>query len=56
MRRMRLNSFLRKCGGVFVAVAGIALVVNTLPLYLWPLFLGFLLIWMGWRLYMVNHF
>ncbi|MEW5921145.1 MAG: hypothetical protein AB1796_09445 [Bacillota bacterium] len=54
MRRQRM-SFFQKSGGVIIAVAGLILIVKTLPLYLWPLLLGLLLIWLGWRLYAVNY-
>ncbi|MGI6318932.1 MAG: hypothetical protein GX263_05050 [Firmicutes bacterium] len=55
MRRRRLSLFLIKCSGVLIAVIGITLIVNTLPLFLWPFLLGCFLIWMGWRLYMAKN-
>ncbi|MEW5785047.1 MAG: hypothetical protein AB1767_08255 [Bacillota bacterium] len=48
--------FFRKSGGVVLAVGGIALVVKVLPLYLWPLALGFILIWIGWQLYIYDRY
>lgn len=54
LRRRRLITFLQKIGGVVLAAAGIALVINTLPLFLWPLLLGIFLIWMGWQFYALS--
>lgn len=56
MGARRLQMFFRKTGGVVLAVGGIALVVKVLPLYLWPLALGFILIWIGWQLYIYDRY
>lgn len=56
MSTRRLNLFLRKSGGILLAVGGIFLVVKTLPVYLWPLALGTLLIWIGWQLYIYDRY
>ncbi len=55
MGARRLNLFLRKSGGILLAVGGIYLVVRTLPLYLWPLALGIIFIWIGWQLYIFDR-
>lgn len=54
MKRHRRCAFLQKSGGIIIAVFGIALIVKTLPFYLFTLLLGLMLIWLGWRLYAVN--
>lgn len=56
MNSRRVNLLLRKCGGILMAVGGIFLVVRTLPLYLWPLALGGLFIWLGWQLYIYDRY
>ena len=56
MSARRLNLFLRKSGGILLTVGGIFLVVKTLPLYLWPLALGALFIWLGWQLYIYDRY
>ena len=56
MGARRAGVLLRKSGGVVLAVAGAALVIRMIPLYLWPLFLGALLIWGGWQLYIYDRY
>ncbi|NLM46883.1 MAG: hypothetical protein GX200_08795 [Firmicutes bacterium] len=51
MRGFAAASLVRKLAGLALAVAGIALVINTLPGYLWILLLGFGLIWAGWLVF-----
>lgn len=41
----------RKVAGVVVAVAGIALLVETLPLAVWWCLLGLGLLLIGWKLF-----
>jgi len=55
LRRHRRLAALKKALGVGMAVAGIALIVKTLPVFLWPLLLGLVLVWLGWTLYAVNN-
>jgi|LFRM01.1.fsa_nt_gb hypothetical protein len=55
MGARRLQATLRRIGGVILGVAGVALVVRVLPLYLWPLVLGVVLIWAGWQLYIYDR-
>lgn len=52
----RRGTILRKSGGVVLAVAGAAMVIRVIPLYLWPLLLGAFLIWGGWQLYTYDCF
>jgi sterol desaturase/sphingolipid hydroxylase (fatty acid hydroxylase superfamily) len=52
----RMQMLFRKSGGVLLAVAGMILVVKVLPLYLWPLALGAVLIWVGWQLYIYDRY
>ncbi|HHX87846.1 MAG TPA: hypothetical protein GX693_06700 [Firmicutes bacterium] len=56
MGARRLSLFLRKSGGVILAVGGVLLVVKALPLFLWPLALGVLFIWIGWQLYIYDRY
>ncbi len=53
IRKIRMT--LRRSGGVLIALGGISLIVKTLPLYLWPLLLGIVFIWLGWHLYTYKH-
>jgi hypothetical protein len=55
MMARRLNVFFRRAGGVFLAVGGILLIVKTMPLYLWPLALGCICVWLGWQLYIYDR-
>lgn len=56
MGARRMNIFLRKSGGVLLAVGGAVLIVRVLPLYLWPLLLGILFVWFGWQLYIHDRY
>jgi glucose dehydrogenase len=51
MRAFGAVSLVRKAAGLALAVAGIAVIINTLPGYLWILLLGFGLIWAGWLVF-----
>ncbi|EEG77195.1 hypothetical protein [Dethiobacter alkaliphilus] len=55
MRTYRIMSLLRKVAGLVLAVAGIAIVIDSLPTYLWILLLGFGLIWAGWLMFRVER-
>ena len=56
MGARRMGMFLRKSGGIILAVGGAVLVIRILPIYLWPLLLGALLIWGGWQLYIYDRY
>jgi hypothetical protein len=56
MGARRMNIFFRKSGGVLLGVGGAVLIVKVLPLYLWPLVLGALFIWVGWQLYAYDRY
>ena len=56
MGARRMSIFLRKGGGIVLAVGGAVLVIRILPFYLWPLLLGALLIWGGWQLYIYDRY
>ena len=56
MSARRMSIFLRKSGGIVLAVGGAVLVIRILPFYLWPLLLGALLIWGGWQLYIYDRY
>lgn len=56
MGARRTGLIFRKSGGIVLAVGGAALVIRVLPLYLWPLLLGALLIWGGWQLYIYDRY
>jgi len=55
MGARRIHILLRKSGGIVLTVGGMLLVVKVLPLYLWPLALGAVLIWFGWQLYIYDR-
>ncbi len=50
-----IGIFARKAAGLVLAVAGIALIVETLPTYLWLVLVGILFIWTGWLLFGVDR-
>ena len=52
----RLGSTIRRSGGIMLAVGGAVLIVRTVPMYLWPLLLGVLLIWIGWQMYIFDGY
>ena len=56
MGARRMGMFLRKSGGIILAGGGAVLVIRILPIYLWPLLLGALLIWGGWQLYIYDRY
>lgn len=56
MGARRMQVFIRRFGGIIMAVGGLVLLVKVLPLYLWPVALGFILIWAGWQLYIVDRY
>lgn len=56
MGARRLNAVLKRSSGVLIALGGIFLIVKTVPLYLWPLLLGIIFIWLGWQLYIHNRY
>jgi len=56
MMARRLEITLRKFAGFVFALGGTVLIVSTLPMYLWPLLLGLLLIWIGWQLFVGNRY
>ncbi len=51
MRPYRVLVLVRKAVGLALAVAGIAVVVDYLPGYIWVLLLGFALVWAGWWIF-----
>ncbi len=55
MRRIQpwkgLKLLCRKAVGLLLAVAGIALIIETLPTHLWLVLLGTFFIRLGWGLY-----
>ncbi|HOP69340.1 MAG: hypothetical protein WBK48_04225 [Dethiobacteria bacterium] len=55
MGARRFSRLVRKGAGVLLAVGGLLLIVRVLPLYLWPLALGILFIWLGWQLYIYDQ-
>lgn len=55
MRRFSIFSLVRKLAGITLAVAGIAVVINTLPTYIWILLLGGGLIWAGWLVFCLER-
>ncbi|NLZ92793.1 MAG: hypothetical protein GX922_02055 [Firmicutes bacterium] len=55
MRTFRASALVRKITGLALAVTGIAVVINTLPKYLWLLIVGFGLIWVGWILFRMER-
>jgi hypothetical protein len=48
-------ALLRKVLGLALAVAGIAIVVDFLPGYIWILLLGFALVWAGWWVFRLER-
>lgn len=56
MMARRMGSTIRRSGGIMLAVGGAVLIVRTVPMYLWPLLLGVLLIWIGWQMYIFDGY
>jgi membrane-bound ClpP family serine protease len=50
-----LRLFIRKGAGLLLAVVGIALIVETMPTYLWLGLMGIALVWWGWMLFGVDR-
>jgi glucose dehydrogenase len=51
LRALSAVNLIRRVVGLALAVTGIAIVVNSLPGYIWVLLLGFGLIWGGWLVF-----
>ena len=51
MRKLRVNTHIRKTSGVFVALAGLLVVARVMPGWFWLFLLGALFIYAGWHLY-----
>ncbi len=56
MTARKMGNTARRGGGIMLAVGGTVLIVRTVPMYLWPLLLGILLIWIGWQLYVFDRY
>jgi bacteriorhodopsin len=50
-----MSALVRKVAGLALAVAGIAIVIDSLPGYVWILVLGFGLIWGGWLVFRMER-
>lgn len=55
MRTFGVGALVRKVAGLALAVAGIAIVIDSLPGYVWILLSGFGLIWAGWLVFRVER-
>ncbi|MDW7651041.1 MAG: hypothetical protein SCM57_06885, partial [Bacillota bacterium] len=55
LRNFGLISIVRKVAGLALAVAGIAIVIDSLPGYVWILLLGFGLVWAGWLMFRMER-
>jgi hypothetical protein len=55
LRPYGVRSLLRKIVGLALAVAGIAIVIDSLPGYIWILLLGGGLIWAGWSVFRMER-
>lgn len=55
MRTVRAAALVRRVLGLVLAVAGIAIVVNSLPGFVWVLIFGCSLIWAGWVMYRMER-
>ncbi|WP_183108650.1 hypothetical protein [Thermohalobacter berrensis] len=51
MRKIILTRSIRKVLGIVLAVIGGFIVIYVVPLKIWVLILGFLLIFLGWTIY-----
>ncbi len=56
MSTRRKHLILRKGGGIILALGGLIMIANTIPLFILPLLLGLLFIWIGWHLYAYNPY
>ncbi len=54
LRWRRMKGFVRKLTGLLLAAAGIGIIYETLPAYLWLILGGFFLIWFGWNLFQLD--
>jgi len=55
LRIFRAAALFRRLLGLALAVAGIAIVANSLPGYVWIFLLGTGLIWFGWLLFRMER-
>ncbi|NLM53245.1 MAG: hypothetical protein GX197_10555 [Firmicutes bacterium] len=55
MRTFGLGALVRKVVGLALAVAGIAIVIDSLPPYLLIIFIGIGLIWAGWLVFRMER-
>lgn len=55
MRTRGFGALVRKVAGLALAVAGIAIVIDSLPGYVWILLLGFGLVWAGWLVFRMER-
>lgn len=49
--RIGMGALPRKLAGIILAVVGLALIVNKVPVIIWWFVLGTGLIFLGWKLY-----
>jgi hypothetical protein len=55
LRPYGVRALFRKVIGLALAVAGIAIVIDSLPGYIWILLLGGALIWAGWSVFRMER-
>ncbi|NLP36753.1 MAG: hypothetical protein GX357_03795 [Firmicutes bacterium] len=55
MRTLGLGALVRKAVGLALAVAGIAIVIDSLPPFLLIILLGIGLIWAGWLVFRMER-
>jgi len=55
LRTFRAMAVIRRLLGLSLAVAGIAIVANSLPGYVWFFLLGVGLIWIGWVVFRLER-
>jgi len=55
LRTFGLGALVRKVVGLALAVAGIAIVIDSLPPYLLIIFIGIGLIWAGWLVFRMER-
>jgi glucose dehydrogenase len=55
LRPYGVVALIRKVIGLALAVAGIAIVIDTLPGYIWIMLIGCGLIWAGWMVFRVER-
>lgn len=54
LRWRRMKGLVRKLTGLLLAAAGIGIIYETLPAYLWLILGGGFLIWLGWSLFQLD--